>query len=480
MKSKLKKNNGSGFILAIIVIAIVSMMTFIVFGQINNQIKFNLNRKEYMAARYYAEAGVEKTIYDATELIKEAIINPNVSLYNARQTTFTGNNDNINNYLNKAIDKLNSVEFKDSQAETLRMQLVSNIRNAINNCTIEKTLEFRQSCLDIITRETDTSKLNVIYEVKRIIYLAANEIYLNSHTGHKPARMDSNGIYEFANNGAMGEIDQITKNQGRLWNSFDNLIKNGGINQSDKTVVQSTTNYIIESLRGIFNQLKPKLVDTSDKSSLINIVKSVQIDQNTPADINNTEIQKFIISFNDDLNDAINLVIDMQLIVDKMYVENSNKSGTGIFLDVTKQLNSIKNQLYEIKCKLGIKNSNSDGENNSEPIERDQRIKINQVVIPAYNYPNNYSEINNDYTSNINEKAYFYKRNQINFDIYAICDIYENNQYHIKSILPIDIEGDTGIKVTGTEYERIVELNPDITIYPNVDGSSSYAVNEWK
>lgn len=486
MNSKVKKHDGSAFTLVILAMALVSITMFVIYGQINNQIKSNVNSKEYIEAKYYAEAGVEKTIYDISEAIKYGVLNPNIDIYKSIVSTFASdNNDNIKMYLEQAISRLNSVSFQDRDNELLRDKLVNDIESSKNNCTITEILEFRQSCLNIIAGANLKDNVTSIYEAKNLIYIAMNNIYddVKMHTDHKPETMDENGILRIGQNGPVGEIDQITNSQGRLWNAFNNLIQNGGINKDYKEEFKDLSDEMISKLRVEYEKIKNKLIDRGDSSSLINIVKSVQIDQNIPADINNPRIQEFITSIDKDLNLIIDMITEMQNTLDQVYINNSNRTNKDAFKNVIVQFNSMKQQLYEVKCKLGIEKSSSSGDNNGRLVDTNVKLTIYEAVIPTYNYPFNYSELNDNNPSNDGNMSYSYKRSQINFSIDAICDKYMVNdkyEYIIKSIEPITIEGSSGINSKGNASNKEVVVNPNIIFYPNADGTSKYSIQKWK
>lgn len=68
---KIKSNSGSALVLAILCVALVSIVVSIVSFQLNNQIKSNKRSYDGMKYKYAAEAGFEKAIYD----IENDIIN---------------------------------------------------------------------------------------------------------------------------------------------------------------------------------------------------------------------------------------------------------------------------------------------------------------------------------------------------------------------------------------------------------------------
>lgn len=101
---KLKKNKGSALTLAIIVIALMTMVVMIISLQINNQIKFNSRQYEDMKYKYMAEAGIEKSIAEVILDIKQKI-------------AFINNTSRNNNQINKAVDHSNhkKLEYIDGK-----------------------------------------------------------------------------------------------------------------------------------------------------------------------------------------------------------------------------------------------------------------------------------------------------------------------------------------------------------------------------
>lgn len=477
MLNKINKESGSVLTLVIITTSLVTMLAFIVFSQINNQIKSNSGNKEYIQAKYYAEAGVEKTIYDICYSIKQGVLNPDIIKYEPSISTFSNNKKNkIKEYLTKAKESLNKISLKNNSLDNKRKALINSLSgklnspNMVNDKIINELLEYRDSCIYMIQSRDKKDDVTNIYEAKDYIYLALNEVYQDedTHTNHTPIILTKNKLKDLMNI-ELEQIKQIHQNPGRLSNAFNDLYQNGNIE-----------NNLVKPIEENFNSEFNKIYN-SIRTNIDNIEKlAPQNDDHIGADRNDPIISQYINTIGEDIDKAVNLITKMEQDLDKLIMNFNNDNAVSKIKNIIQNLENSKQQLYEIKCKLGINNKVS---NDGQLVSENKIMKLKTVVIPAYNYPNNYVEINDNDESNDVNKDYLYKRNSITFDINAICDEYQignQKKYYIKEIQDITLQDSMGINSSSKFGGKNVKINPSIKFMTSVDALVTYSINKWK
>lgn len=380
---KLKSNKGNVFTIVLVVLALFTIFVGIIFMQINNQIKSNKNTVESMNAKYVSEAGIEDVSLKVINQIESKVnLSTLVKSSSVQNKSTYDEFAAVKNQLIKVYEKLSDLDNKYNIFDSSEKKLYDVIYNDYTSTDILKDdiNEVKWDIIQVLAYKNDSVKNEIkstIYSIIDDINIAQISLYGSSH------------MHEGENHKAL-DIKIIVQDP---WNTY---VDSDYINKNFIGSNNAPYDYKLESIRGYTtNVLRPAI---SELKNNINSYKPEEL-QNKLIDVDNKvihSIENVLISINNSFNelrylrndncndDNINKVKnklcseidnlikngikDVENALYSLYIEQFNKYGElnienlESLKEISSNIETIKINLMELKCKLGFASSNTDGE----------------------------------------------------------------------------------------------------------------------
>lgn len=437
----MKKNNnrGNALVLVIVVLALVIIFTGTIFTQINNQIKSNQNSLTTVDAKYAAEAGIENTISQIIEQIEFKVNNyPQSSSKLLSRLTKSKNDDFaiVKNELINAYDKLQGINNSYGVLNDVIINLYDIISN--NYSSVQQLqsdiYDLKYKLIWDTSEEwvTTTENDSIRNEIKDTVYLALSDIsnslvkiYSSDeiHKDHKPLYIE--GIKDQWS-------DRISTDSNDIYNKFIKNYNDSNHSYTVESIQQYISNELKNSIYDLANSItslehnsQQTLVDkvntlghTTSQKLLDYINNGVRYEGSSyPGNTYNfikfqylsstaSEWENTINTMKSGICDSIDIAIQEKIYNDleselyKIYIEyfyNYKSLNTTTYEKLKKiclNLEAIKINLIELKCKLGYTPVDIDGEvtlpdppGTINPPDNGDDIPGIYVELPSYTYP---------------------------------------------------------------------------------------------
>lgn len=461
---KLQSNKGNVFTIVIIVLALFTVFVGTIFMQINNQIKSNKNTLENTSAKYAAEAGIENLAIEIINQIESKVNSSKTTKSSYVQNKYTYDEFAVvKNQLIKVRKELLDLDKEYNVFDSSNKKLYNVIYNNYTSADIFKNdiNEIKWNIIQLLAYQNDSVKNNIkskVYSIINDINNAQINLYGSSqmHEGeeHKGLYIKiiiANPWYKYVDSNYINEnfignygepydyklesIRAYTKDVLKL--KISELKEN--INKSDQywklqdelqvinDKVESDISNELITINNNFNELR-NLQNDGCSNDNINSVKSKlckDIDNLIKNKIENIENELYL------------LYIEQFEKYEELNIENFE-----LLKQISRNIDKIKINLIELKCKLGFAASNIGGEITSPDEDPSDPSDPSEDI----NNPNKYIEVY-EFEVQLDEN-YSYKVNKI--DKTPINIIYNSGK--ISSVDNIELELISTGDVQGKTY----------------------------
>lgn len=469
MIKRIKNNNqGTAFTVVLVAMVLFMMAVTVISMQINNQIKSSSKHYKNMEQKYLAESGIEKTIADISFNLEEEIKTYNTKSILFQNVETKNNSKKYISFLKKSISNINKAQAHiksnngngngnskpKQQLENIKQNIEKISQNGNMSSLMNETFSIINTLNDI-SKKTNNNELNNEKSFKSEMLNAQKELYYalgymyddeKNHTNHKPVDLEMNKIRDISNQIVSNNIYNGGNGLGQIYNDLFNLDQgNGGIKLENELYKH------IEVLR---NDIWLYL-GTGGSSLIFEL--SDYVNNNKITDRKNEGYQTRVNKIGTYIDKQIEKLIYIETEFDKLYIESKDNSDIlkNKIIEIKKKIESVKYYLYEVKCKLGIYNT-------QESTTTQSTITIN---LPGYKYPN-------ESTYRLNG----YERNNLTIPV-----IINYNGTSISSVESVTVDN---IKTIGYKENNEYKMKASITF--NVgkqDGTYkviSYKINTWE
>lgn len=399
---KIQSNKGNIFTIVIIVLALFTIFIGTIFMQINNQIKSNKNTLELTSAKYAAEAGIENAILEIIKQIEYKTNNygnDSKTYYNKSKFVYDDYGKVKEKFIS-ASELINSLEVENDELNICKQNLQNIISNKYTSPEdiIYDVVEFKLKSIHSVATEKDnniknnikTKVYSAIDEVNEGLILLYNSSVIHSGDEHKEIEIeiiDENGTkkvkpeyvkYEF-----MEDKEGETKSKYKIKNLITSVYGEGeGVDSLKKDMKR-----IKDSVHNVYNkqQWTESLVKLNEfEGSKIYDILGRHLNDN---DKILGKIDFLSWQWNHDINvlhkTINNIKKDIRNIIDTGIKEKATKSleasfyelyltyfkdpelqSTQVYNDIITfliNLEEVKKNLAELKCKLGGESINIGG-----------------------------------------------------------------------------------------------------------------------
>lgn len=365
--NKIKSNKGSTMLIAILAIFIVlsSVMTISIY--LNNQLRTTKKTKDSIQSSYLAQAGIETSLAeicrDMENYVNDLDKNLKSSKINYKSSTKTSTQTGINIELSNAKINFNNVYkvLKDTQYSSDIAQILSDI-NLIKGYTSleqynESILKIIDSTLKFFSKlDNDTRKLikedlckgllNLNKEMT-VAYMYNCVVENHEKVQFKETEYSWQGwtvnVPIFDN-----EVDIISTSNKDKWHNFIY-----DINDIGDMLNKPGENLEAKYLYNLANALNSSLL--SDGGGVKLALKSLRsalgnnIFNNDEKNMINIEINNVV----KEIDNTIEFIDEIEYELYRIYTEYESLIDSEILLGVIQGLENIKNDITEIRCKLG-------------------------------------------------------------------------------------------------------------------------------
>lgn len=374
---RLKNNRGNAFTTVIIALALFTIFVGFIFMQINNQIKFNKNTKENISAKYAAEAGIENAVL---KIINQIESKTNTSAVNKLSISRNKNADIFAGSKKDLILAYDRISELNKTYSIFGDYLVSMYNVISNNYTSNKIdtlkkdmIELKVDLIILVTK----SDYNNDEQLKAEIYTALDEIDLALLKLYKSKEVHGNHTAEVINYSSYGDDNRYV-----LWGDLtyvdpetnQSIIKKGiestflkidGNGQSEQNYkLGSITKYYNDILLSNIRRIKDNNWDYK-KQYLINSLTALET-----VTANSTYW-----SLETNIKNAISAISNVNTTVeryDKTLAEAKSKVFDEIDKSINDKMNEVEKHLYLIYI---------DGFNNNLEENIEYRVPSNKVEI---------------------------------------------------------------------------------------------------
>lgn len=405
-------NKGSAFVIVIVALALITTFIGFIYFQTNNQIKSNQNSLVNVDAKYASEAGIESTISKIIEQIEYKVNNYSKPVTKSTRLTEKSYNDNfgeVKNELLKAYDRLYSIvdeyNILNEELENL-YEIIST--NYISPDELKSNIEnFKYSIIKPIAKEDDNIKNNIkdtIYLVLDDINSALIKLYssnqIHNGEGHVPLSIET-GSYGGDNVYVIAK-DVDDKFIGTNDNAVHSYMLYSIRNFASKTLSSNVSN-LKDGLSSV--DIQNKVIILSNKvinldNSLIAVDNKFWVIKNLQSSIQkyDNDLENAKKQVRDEIDNVLNyLIYDVEPYIYNLWIEqfkNYNELNDSNYIkikNILTNIDAIKSNLIELKCKLGYLPIDIGGEvtppkepdTGLPPITSDDEIYIE---IPEYSY----------------------------------------------------------------------------------------------
>lgn len=402
--NKIKNNEGSTILIAILGIFIVLSSIMAISMYLNNQLRTTKKTKDSIQSSYLAQAGIETSLgeicRDIETYLNELDKNIKNSKINYKSTNEISINIELSNakkYFNSVYEDLKNTEYSDD---------IYKILNDINLIKGYTSLEeYNESILKIIDStlkfssdiDNDTRELIKENLCKGLLSLnkeiTSSYIYNCEVQNHEKVQFEKTYGYDqgWSVNVAKifdKEVD-IRSAKAQEWHT-----KTYSINTIATALQAPGGNNIQASKDGSYlndlaNNLNSLLTSTGIHAALeslrATLGKEIFNDDEDPENPINKAINKTI----DAIDDTIECIQNIEYTLYKMYMEHDNLIDKEKLLMVIKNLENIEHDIIEIRCKLGGNNNTSLPDNEEENL-----TKIIKNPYYTVTFENNNSNLN--------------------------------------------------------------------------------------
>lgn len=375
---KLQNNKGNAFAIVIIVLALSTIFIGTIFMQINNQIKSNKNTLENINSKYAAESGIEKMALKIVNQIESKVNTSTKSItsFSIDKTVedqFATSKKSLISSYNRITELNKKYNIFNDYLTSMHNIIVNSYTQAEINNFIKDMINLKVDLVILVTK----SDYNKNDEVKSEIYKSLDDIdsaliniYTSDymHDNHESAKINS-GSYGNDNKYILwGDTTQYNPETGKneiikgIESTFIKIDQNENSNQSYK--LESITNYYSNVLLNSLNNLKDNSWDYK-KQYLINKINNL---------ITNTANSTYW-SIETDVKNTLISLSNVNTTVDK-YDELLSTAKSNIFskidISIKQKLNEVEKEIYIIYI---------DGFNNNlEPTEHQQDSNKVQIT----------------------------------------------------------------------------------------------------
>lgn len=268
LKNKLKSNEGSSMVLAIIAMVLVTLLIGTIGMQLNNQIKFNSKTETYIQSKYESQGGIENGIgefinsIEVTGEINSNTIKPEymyleiIKQYVTEANLIIGNNGILNTQINEAIKMIDEKDYINIKPQLEK--IINN--NALNGNgggkpEIERELNVAIKYIDEykLTMDRTNCISNIKFLNDRIIENSENYVQKDLKNSYKvyvkynEETLDHDLVNHFGN---MNNVVKDTINALKSYEQNNNI---DGISDSIKKIEKYE--YVINEIMLNLNQL---------------------------------------------------------------------------------------------------------------------------------------------------------------------------------------------------------------------------------
>lgn len=423
---RIKDNKGNAFTIVIIVLALFTIFVGMIFMQINNQIKSNKNKLESVKIKYAAEAGIESAALNIINQIEEKL--------DAKTTSNTRINTSVNRTVQDDFAKvkekfISASEELDSLSVTNDELIIckQNLQNIIANKytspqdIVSDVVEFKLKVIHSVAIEKDnnikntmkTKVYSAIDKVNEGLILLYNSSIIHSGEEHKEKEIeviDENGTKKIKPDYVKYEFMEDKEGQSKSEYKIKNLMMSAYGDGEDS--LKQDMYRIKDSVHNVYNKQQwtesaSKLNDfanngvygilgtylnekvLNDGTGSINFLSwQWNHDTNTLYEIiNNTKKEicnKIDIAIDDKATKSLEKSFyDLYL----TYFKDPELQSTQVYNDIITflmNLEEVKQNLAELKCKFGGQSINIGGSIN--PPEQNEDTENGEIFIELDEY----------------------------------------------------------------------------------------------